>query len=359
MKSITDLYETSVEALHHFASEHSNGAELDAHWNKVLPELELFVGNQIWLILQYEHIDNDAQEIAWVKAQEISRPDALQIGDEVLSVHVLGRLCVWGGVNTPDFFDEVSNFRPPGVIEVSPTRIIRSIVFQWRQLLLMGHYINEIVQRNEGNDFKKHSFGVLLDPNKSEDFRRWHAEAVEWLQDFSRKLAGWKMPSDATREDREDAGHNAFVEWWAKDLPKLLAEPFHVQMRKKNIIRTAIDRNISDEYRWFIKQPKHVSLDGIDTTIKMSLPDVTPQEPVRPLNDWQIEQLDEILGKTGREIFVCVRDHPDLIDGEGQLVYGAKKEVAKKVGCAPSMVGVYWGKNGKIQQLARKISEIL
>ena len=99
----------------------------------------------------------------------------------------------------------------------------------------MVHYINEIVHRYkiEGGDLRKHSFGVLLDSEKSEDFRRWQAEAYQWLQEkIVHKVKGYEDKGYEEVESSEDDFHD----WIQAQKQK----PFHMQIQDGGTLPSAL-----------------------------------------------------------------------------------------------------------------------
>lgn len=234
-----------------------------------------------------------------------------------------------------------------------------SLIEWFKQVRFMFHCVDEWLKRNRRSQAKKYTFTLLL--KDSDERRQWQEQAYRGLTRIAARIAEDRLP-DGT--DLENVAAESLWNW----IKTLRDKPYHVQMASLGTTRTAIERDIIDKYRGSVGRPETVSLDAIEETqnnedspptFKIPLPNVTPKEPLRPLKDWQIAQLDEILGEMGRQVFVYIREHSDLIGEGGRLIHGAKKEIAEAIGCAQSTVGEYWGRNGKIQQNAKKISEIL
>lgn len=383
------LVDAVISGFYRIAKAESEEKErIDSYWDAALPEILDFWANQTFLIQNRHYITPDALAWAYQKAKTLPLNDVSDMNDGALFLrHYLRRAVLNIGSN-PDYIAAVdastakiqAPFPYDGKIPivdplnefewvksdflylpVTSRRLIvqirLSLLEHMKQNLYTLLYGATLIEKISKNPVKKETYGALIGRDDS----------FAWLQDLSKKITKRLVKKSL---DWEDIAGNA-LEDWLTDLFALKAKPKHIQIAKLGITQTAIERNILDALRKETKQPEHLSLDAMEDAqdnedslpaFKISLPSVTQKEPIRPLGRLQVEQLDTLLGKTGRKIFACIRKHPEWINQQGDLRSGAKKRIAKAVGCDPSTVGDYFGTHnraGKFQFFRKEIAEIL
>jgi len=326
------------EILYQVALEHSiksKSDNIDSHWKDALPDLSLFLGNQVWLWIQRDYMDCQLNKLAWESSQQIEMPDLSLVEDATLSVHAWGRLAVLRTISTKEFQEWVDEYcRPSIVIPITQRQLFLSLVLQWWQVRQIRYYLNEVARRTEGNELAKKTFGALLvtDKNYRETFGTLPEMNKDYQQLFeiSKKIANGIMPFNYSWE-WEDAQADVVKDW----ITKLSSMPFHEQIQKLGVTRKAIHDGLIDYLRPIAGQPSFVSLDeniktsdGRTIPIIELLPAKTEQvEIVEPLTHQQRAQIETLVGKIGREIVEYRREHPEIINTHGEI-----KELSNNLG---------------------------
>lgn len=348
-----------LEACANWVSRRLTNGSLDRHWFSAAKPMGYFLMNEFWLIWRRREIDPESIASAKAAIRPLRQTEALEaptaFSDATLLAHAMGRFVIWHMINMPPIQkaiqQKLSAEMPSMKMPVSQECFTYALIYRELHLFGVDRYTGEFAERVAGNDLKKHTILTL-----------WgDTDSYQWLQKLSRRIARNRLPEGSDWGFEASA---AISKWIVEELGQ---KPIYSQMRSLGITKKAIERNLIDKWRNLKKQPEHLSFEAMEEAqgksdsppaFKMSLPSTSLQESVRPLTDWQLAQLDKILGETGRKIFAYVWHHPDVLD-DGRLIHGAKKEIAKAVGCAQSTVGAYWGEPGKIQWLGKKICEIL
>ena len=349
-KSLEDLLKDQLRAF--VKQDYSIDGELDLYWESVFPDIDILIDNVIWLTWRRRDLTQELNDLAHQSALIREQPDLSNAEDATLLTNYWGRFAVLCCVYGQSWFERLVDKSHP--ITIGPLPLLDWAIPAWEHAIFMERCRHEIVHRIKQSAWNVESFRyITLD----------RQDAALNIQKMTSKLAKDLMPNGS---DWENTASNAFVKWWEKDVPKLQEEPFHIQIQKLGITKTAIKRNIIDERRKKKQQPEEISLDVVEKehipTLKIPFPSSQPEETVEPLTDWQISQLNEIFGEIGCKIFVYVWDNPYLVDEDSRLIHGVKKKIAKAVGCDASTVGEYLGttnKVGKFQLHRKEIHEIM
>ena len=278
-----DFMETTIDIMYRLAREHSPRGVVDKYWQRILPEALDIAANEIFLALHRVYINGSIKQSAFSLAQTAPPRDISKLDDGTLALHSITRQ-VWLGISETSEFqslvdknhgviyntaDPVRWVKPPriwlphfsGII----TKIYRSLVERYKQLLFAQRCYAELVHRGRQNPYIKHTF--ILIPG-SPDMPREQTEAHQW---YSSKTKGIATGIGVDPAYGEDAGHD-----W---LEKLAPLPFHQKIQQVGATRIAIECDIIDMQRKG-KPYEHVHFDDVLTDVVADESAKTPNENI-------------------------------------------------------------------------------
>ena len=263
-----DFMEANMHAIKQCARDLSAGENIDEHWERILPEVLDFAGNEILLTLYRVYINELMKQNAALAAQTFPPRDIDNLNNAELWLHSYTREW-WLKLSEDGEFqalvDEhrsvIYNTTDP-VIWVKPSRIwlphfdaidkqiYLSLVERYKQAFFARRCWAELMRRAQDNEYIKHMFILLVDTTRlRQDWRQESNKANNWLCDKSRSIAT-DMGIDP------NVGEDARQGW----IEKLLRLPLHQRIQKAGATGKAIHDGVIDIQRKGGKY-EHVSFD--------------------------------------------------------------------------------------------------
>ncbi|MFQ5770028.1 MAG: hypothetical protein ACE5HX_05805 [bacterium] len=329
----------------------SDEEKLDPYWGTALPNIFVFLENELCLFAMRDYISPEMKKKAWAEGLKRPMPDISKTNEATLFVEVTGRREVLQIIWAKEFQDWIEEYVQKEFQEWAEEQIqhsvvsgqpFRGLVWHWGELKLMAYYVDEIAERVSSSGLKSQTFNALLREDYQSLFKR------------SENIANGLMPSNQSWA-WEDTKKDVVTDW----IIKLRSKPFHEQLQKLGVTHKAIRDSLIDALRKKEHQPSFISLDeNIETSNGRNLPliellSVQPEQAdiEEPLTDKQRKQIENVIGKIGLKIVEYRKEHPGIASAHGEV-----KTLSNALGHHRNTIRKYLE---KIDQIKQKIEKII
>ena len=320
--SFAEIHDMAMKALQGFGQKHlqiklKKTIKPDPLWEKVLPDLELLLGNRVLL---HSVIESD-MEIPWnemnlgVEAQFANReaPDLVGFPDGELTLRIHGLI----GVNRITKRLSEYSILPPSI---DNNKIFWALLFDYLILWRTHHYFQELVRRLKNDPLKKAAFGITLD-------------STEFSEEVSPSYQA--LRNQAGKFKKDDHWEDDFHLW----LEKHFRKPFHRKIQ---------DNRTLDKHNRNIRLTREGNksreeLIGDEAVSELELAFLSPSEEEIELTERQKTRIEGLLSEidgaspeTGMSIVECIL----------RTENSGATEIAEATGYSTKTVSRYIGTKG-------------